>query len=392
MPTDSRSFGPAIRRASQAARNAMQMLEAATAAALKAVYESAADQVRQRIEQAAAVGGTGQVELSALRELLAAIEAVLDAAAQRRSELVMAAIQRAAELGVQPFTAAGMAATGRLPAGSAVPGAPGGALAPILDPADALATAESAVAFVRSFRPVEDGLALSDRLWRVDAGAREAMRREVEAAVVRGHGADRAAAELLARGQAVPPSTREAQRANDGAPLARSAAELLRDPTRGPLANVLRVMRTEINRAHGEAYMVGAERSPGFVGFRFLLSPRHPRPDICDLLARQNLHGLGPGVYPSRQALPWPAHPNTLSFVVAVFEEEIKPEDAAGRETSLQALQRLAPEIRAGVLGPTKAGYFDQGLLSAGSIRSRVGAVQSRLQRQGRLPEAASAG
>lgn len=105
----------------------------------------------------------------------------------------------------------------------------------------------------------------------------------------------------------------------------------------------------------------------------------------CDLLAEQNLHGLGPGVYPTREQTPWPAHPNTLSFVVMVFEDEVTDADRAGKETELQALQRLAPEVRAGVLGVTKAEYFDQGLLRRGMIRSPLRAVKARLQRQGVL-------
>lgn len=101
----------------------------------------------------------------------------------------------------------------------------------------------------------------------------------------------------------------------------------------------------------------------------------------CDLLAAQNLHGLGQGVYPDRERCPWPAHPNTLSFVVMVFEEEVSDADRAGRETALQALQRLAPEIREGALGKTKATYFDQGLLRTGMIRAPLRAVQAKLER-----------
>jgi hypothetical protein len=74
----------------------------------------------------------------------------------------------------------------------------------------------------------------------------------------------------------------------------------------------------EINRAHGTAYLKGAEAHPDCVGTRFLLSPSHPEHDECDLHASANLYGLGPGVYPPGKT-PWPAHPNTLSYVVAVF-------------------------------------------------------------------------
>jgi hypothetical protein len=359
----------AIRRASQQARMAMQQLDAAAVEELVRIYTEAIGQVQAEIEAAATDGAA--VRLPQLRELMARIEAVLEALGRARDAVVAGAIVRAAELGVRPLTAEGLAATGR-------------EVEAVLDGLQAAELVDQAVLFVREFR-ADDGLVLSDRLWRVDRGARELLGRTIEQAVVQGWSADRAAQEAVVRGRPVPEGTEQAQSAARVGNLVQ-AADVLRDERTGPLAATLRVMRTEINRAHGEAYMAGAEQAPGFVGFRFLLSPMHPRPDICDLLARQNLHGLGPGVYPTRQKTPWPAHPNTLSFLVAVFEPEVTDADRAGQETTLQALQRLAPEIRKGVLGPTKAAYFDQGLLSGGMVRSRVGAVRQRLERQGRLP------
>lgn len=105
----------------------------------------------------------------------------------------------------------------------------------------------------------------------------------------------------------------------------------------------------------------------------------------CDLLSSQNLHGLGPGVYPDRERTPWPAHPNTLSFLEVVFEDEVTDADRAGKETELQALQRMAPAVREGVLGVTKAAYFDKGLLRRGMLRSPLRVVNERLNRQGRV-------
>ena len=39
-------------------------------------------------------------------------------------------------------------------------------------------------------------------------------------------------------------------------------------------------------------------------------------------LAVQDLYGLGPGVYKTGTA-PWPAHPNTMSYLTAVFRDEV---------------------------------------------------------------------
>jgi len=165
----------------------------------------------------------------------------------------------------------------------------------------------------------------------------------------------------------------------------RAAREYVQRGGNGSLSQAETVFRTEINRANGEAYMADGERTPGFGGWRYLLSPVHPRPDICDLLSTQNLYGLGPGVYPDRTRTPWPAHPNTLSFVEIVFADEITEADRVGKETSLQALARLTPEQRVGVLGKTEAGYFDRGLLRAWMIRSKPSVVTIRLKRQGLL-------
>lgn len=359
----------AIRRASEQARYAMRQLDAGAVAEMQRLYADAAQQVRMQIS-AAARDGT-RVHLGELRALLAAIEGTLQALGEARDRLIDQAMVQAAQLGVRPLTGEGLAATGR-------------AAVPVLDGLQAALVVDEAVNFVRGFRAA-DGLVLSDRLWKLDRGARELLTRTVEQAVVQGWSADRAAREAVMRGQPPPAGAAQAQRGAEAGQLVR-AADLLRDERAGPLADTLRVMRTEVNRAHGEAYMAGAEGSPGFVGFRFLLSPQHPRPDICDLLSEQNLHGLGRGVYPTRQSTPWPAHPNTLSFVAAVFADEVTEADRAGQETTNQALARMAPELRAGVLGPTKADYFDRGLLTRGMTRSTVGAVKARLARQGRLP------
>ena len=52
--------------------------------------------------------------------------------------------------------------------------------------------------------------------------------------------------------------------------------------------------------------------------------------------------------------------------------------DNTDRESSLQALERLSPEVRAGAIWQTKASYFDQGLLTTGMIRSPLRAVEAR--------------
>lgn len=357
----------AIKRASQQARNAMYELDARGAAELLLIYEQAAAEVRGRLNHIADAGN--MIPAHQLQLLLRQIEAVIDTLSKQRDQLLGTAIDQAAMLGIRPFTTPGVLAVGGSQA--------------VLDSAASSRIHEAAVRFVMEFTQA-DGLTLSDRLWRLDRGAKEALTRAIGQAVVQGQSAASAAQQFLMRGEAIPAEV-AARVARGQLPALTGAVDLLTNSSNGGYAQAERVMRTEINRAHGEAFMAAGEGTPGFAGWRYLLSPRHPAPDICDLLSSQNLHGLGQGVYPSREATPWPAHPNTLSFVEMVFADEVNDQDKAGKETSLQALQRLAPEVRAGALGQTKAAYFDQGLLRTGMIRAPLYAVEQRLERQGKL-------
>lgn len=358
----------AIKRASQQARNAMRELDAQGIEQLRLLYLRAAEEVRQRIYTAADARDVVQQER--LRPLLAQIDEVIEQLAQERDALLRQAIGEAAGLGVRPYTAPGVLAVGGAEA--------------VLDSQAAMRINQAAVDFVANARQA-DGVTLSERLWKMNQGAREALHRSIASAVIRGSSAARAAQDLAFRGQSIPGGDmQQLARGGDAGHLAR-LADILVSGDGSELWKAERVMRTEINRAHGEAYMAGAVETPGFAGFRFLLSPAHPRPDICDLLAAMNIHGLGPGVYPTRELTPWPAHPNTLSFLVMVFLNEISDADRAGKETELQALERLGPEIRAGAIGKTKAEYFDRGLLTRGMLRSTLGAVEQRLERQGQI-------
>jgi hypothetical protein len=357
----------AIKRATQQARNAVKELDAESIQNLLEVYQQAADQVRSQIQ--AAADSNNQVQQPQLQALLDQISGILDQLGEERDALLQENIGQAAQLGVRPFTAQGVLAVGGSQA--------------VIDSSAAMRINQAAVDFVMNGRQA-DGLSLSERVWRLNQGAKEVLQRAIASAVIRGNSAARAARELLMKGQPVPAETQQLVAAGQ-APRVAQLADLLTTGDGGEVWKAERVFRTEINRAHGEAFMASASKTPGFAGFRFLLSPQHPRPDICDLLAKQNLHGLGEGVYPTRELTPWPAHPNTLSFLEIVFESEISPEDRAGQETELQALQRLAPDIRAGVLGPTKAQYFDRGLLTTGMIRAPLSAVDETLKQQGKL-------
>jgi uncharacterized DUF497 family protein len=359
-----RTQASAIKRSTQQARNAMRELDAQTVAQLQLLYQRTAEQVRGQIYAAADAGD--RIQQHRLQQLLQQIDQVLEQLAVERDSLLEERIGQAAAVGVRPFTAQGVLAAGGSQA--------------VLESSAAQRIAEAAVQFVVNMKQA-DGLNLSERVWRLTQGAKEALHRAIASAVIRGTSAARAAAELAARGQQIPGDMQQLERGGQAGHVVK-LADLLTSGDGGELWKAERVFRTELNRAHGEAFMAGAEKTPGFAGFRFLLSPQHPKTDICDLLAGQNLHGLGAGVYPTRELTPWPAHPNTLSFLAIVFEDEISDADRAGKETELEALQRLGAEVREGVLGKTKAQYFDRGLLTKGMVRAKLGTVQDRLERE----------
>lgn len=370
----------AIRRATRLAQRAVVSLDAEARGELVRAYRGAAGDLKGLIAQHA--GPDDAVRLSQLRDLLNQVEARLARLAREQAGLLGEGMERSARYGaavfavardwLSPGDGAAGAAGGAGVAGAAAASAEGALASPAVTrvAAEALGLAQAFVA--------ADGLQLSDRVWRVDRQAREAVTQAIERAVIEGESALQAAQRFLARGEAVPPELARKMGAPASGRLGAAAAAQLTGQG-SAMDNAMRVMRTEINRAHGEAYMLAGEGKPYFGGWRYLLSPAHPEPDICDLYSSQNVWGLGKGVYPNRSKTPWPAHPNTLSFVEIVFKDDIGDAERAGKETPMQALARLDPATRRGVLGKNKAEAFDAGQLTQGMIRARWRDVQRRI-------------
>lgn len=278
-----------IELASTLAQQEMNELDAEALQELLELYEAAADLIADSTKKAALDGNAVRIEQ--LGELRAQVEQHLAWLNAQRQALLNEKLPRAAELGARPFSAA-------------------------LDLNTQQRINHDAVRFVREFQAA-DGLQLSDRIWRINRAAREKLINEIELAVVQGHTANQAARAMLARGENPDVIGLDAASPDK---IARASREILTGEGGSAYYNAARVFRTELNRAHGTAYQRGAELTPGCIGTRFLLSPAHPKHDICDTHATADLYGLGKGVYPHGKN-PWPAHPGTLSYVVAVFDE-----------------------------------------------------------------------
>ena len=348
-----------IKRASAAARRSMNVLDRKALADLQRIYRDAVKDIQLRIAMAG--GSSGTLRLENMRTLLDQVEGRLGQLTEARNALLNTNLEAAALLGVKPLEGLGASVSS----------------------VSLNQVAHSAVQFVQSFAE-HNGVTLSARLWRLDNSAREMVTRHIESAVIQGHSASQAAQEFLGRGAAVPAGIQTGINNANAVKVSRVFGHELMKGEMNPYAQARRLFRTEINRAHGEAYMAGAESHPDFGGFRYLLSPGHPRPDICDMHSSVNLFGLGAGVYPSRERCPWPAHPNILSYVEVVFSDEITQADREGKEDRISWLKQQPPHIQEGVLGARKKrAALDAGILKQNEIGTPWKVLKKRYARRG---------
>ena len=234
--------------------------------------------------------------------------------------------------------------------------------------------------FVRDFRGA-DGLNLSARIWRVSRQTSDAISQAIQNGILRGQTAAQAAREYIAQGLPVPAELASGIAAGSASTLGRVALDLLTNPDAAgdPGYNLERVLRTEMNRAYTQSYASSASQHPDFAGVKFNLSPAHPKTDICDMYARANLYGLGAGVYPKDQS-PWPAHPNTLSFLTTVFADQVSQADIDGAQTWADWLGDQAPDVQDAVLAGAKKGEaFRAGQLELGDLRKPWRDIAPRL-------------
>ena len=78
---------------------------------------------------------------------------------------------------------------------------------------------------------------------------------------------------------------------------------------------IKRVVRTEMATAHHRGVIKATEEDPDIIGYRWVLSPTHPCPDICDFYAGVDF-GLGRGVFPKDKVPKGKAHPQCMCMIV----------------------------------------------------------------------------
>lgn len=111
-----------------------------------------------------------------------------------------------------------------------------------------------------------------------------------------------------------------------------------------------RIAQTELARAYTDRVAHGIMQDDEIEVVQVRLNPRHPLPDICDLHAKANLWGLGPGLYPKARAPKPPFHPHC--FCKLVTRPDLTLAQAKEREDGAREfLKSLPPAEAARVLG-----------------------------------------
>lgn len=83
-----------------------------------------------------------------------------------------------------------------------------------------------------------------------------------------------------------------------------------------------RILRTFISHSYFLMFKSLSEEDESILAVKWNLSPSHPRVDICDTYAEQDLYGLGKGVYPY-DSFPDLPHPNCLCFLTTIRESKM---------------------------------------------------------------------
>ena len=277
------------------ARKTQLSLTKSHVAALEAAYEAAAASLRAKLAQI----GDAPLAQAHLETLLADIDAEFSRLRSDTAALLDTGMtdlaQRAASREQHTETLTGAAADMRL--------APTLSLTRTLSGGDAVTVrfgtlARSAVEATAA-RVYDDGFNLSERLYRLDVSARQAVQ------------------DTLVQGIAEQVSAREMGE--------RLEIVLTKAGTDCPRFRAATIAQTEINNAHREAHYRSTLDAEGnkksfIAGIGWRLSPSHPRACRCDILASDDTGGLGAGNYLVDDA-PSAPHPRCLCFTVTLLTD-----------------------------------------------------------------------
>ncbi len=155
-------------------------------------------------------------------------------------------------------------------------------------------------------RTRQDGLKLSDRVWRTSESVRTSIGIIVEDAVARGQDSRTTAKQVQ---QYLKPGVFKSHKLETRRRLGVSTDVSYQ---------AMRLARTEMNNAFHEGTIAVNQHSPGYRGVYWRLSGAHVEPDICTDMAADMSSGE-PGFYPKGEE-PVRPHPNCMCVVISSWE------------------------------------------------------------------------
>jgi len=109
------------------------------------------------------------------------------------------------------------------------------------------------------------------------------------------------------------------------------------------LTRLKTIARTESANAYHKAQIMLTEDDQDLVGYRWILSKSHPKPDICDYLANVN-YGYGKGIHPKDKVPREKAHPNCMCYLEPVYKWDTKGKEKEKPKVGKKVLKRFAPK------------------------------------------------
>lgn len=282
-----------IAQATEQAYQDLYRLDAEQLAELERLYQSVLHKIEAKLPE---FSSEGYFNAAYYQSYLKQLKILLDTLRAEQKTLLAASLTEAATVGAAPALLAGVSAT--------------------LVKVAISSSTQAAWQFQAA-----DGLQLSDRLWRLDRLAKEALSAPIRQALANGENPLKAARAFLEKGEGLPADLLEKLQALNTGNLQQAIREQFLTGKGSALYNAQRLFQTEMTRAHGLALVGSTQHTTGLVGYRFKLSPLHRVVDICDKHVMADLYGLGGGVYPTDKIMGiYPAHPNTRSYIVPVYD------------------------------------------------------------------------
>jgi len=161
-----------------------------------------------------------------------------------------------------------------------------------------------------------DGLVLNERTWRITAEAKLDITKRIQVGILQGASHIR---------------------------IAREIRKYVVGSGQGMRYKTERLVFTEMALAYKMANEISVEemrKESNQMWFeKWELSPRHPKVDVCDILATQDLIGEGPGVYKTAPM----RHPNCLCFIYPVVREKRTKENYENISTIIPKPEEAKP-------------------------------------------------